>query len=314
MIALDAMGGDFAPKVSLEGALAAARKKIPVLLCGPQDLLVAHLDALDSSWKSYPLSFVNALEVIEMGEEAVRAVQAKPASSLVAAVKSVKDGSASACISAGNSGAFMAAATFVLGRHDGVERPAIAGFLPGISHPVLCLDLGANTECKPSYFLTFAHLGVMHLENSGIKMRPSVGLLSNGSEEKKGSLLTKAAYNLLKESSLNFIGNVEPIDIFSSRVDVVVCDGFSGNILLKTAEATAHLISQLAAQECLGQDMLSFARIKKRMGFEKQGGALLLGVKGTVVVAHGAADARAIEHAIVVAWESSNKNRNVIGK
>lgn len=322
MIAVDVMGGDFAPKVSLQGSLAAARNHIPVLLCGPRSRLESELEVLDSAWRSYPITFLDAHEIIEMADEPVKAVSQKQNSSLVQAVKQVKMGLAQACVSAGNSGAFMAAATLVLGRQDAIERPAIAGFLPAFNDSVLCLDLGANTECKPHYLAAFALLGVQHLEDVKKIQNPRVGLLSNGSENTKGSALSKAAFSLLEQSSLNFIGNVEPHDVFFNKVDLVVTDGFSGNILLKTAEAMGEMIiarAEGSIAEMQKNNQISvvdahnargvIGKIKSKIDWQNQGGALLLGVRGTVVVAHGASDAHAIEHAIALAWKSSQSQK-----
>ncbi len=310
MIAIDIMGGDFAPDASLKGALKAAQKQVPVLLSGPKFQLIKLLDDLDPFWTKYPIQFIDTNEVIEMGEEPVRAITRKPNSSLVMAVKSVKAGTAQAVISAGNSGALMVAATFILGCEDGIERPAIMSFLPGIKNRVLSLDLGANPDCKPLYLKQFACMGSQYLEKQGV-LKPRIGLLCNGSEPSKGSLLIKDAHKLLKESELNFIGNIEPIDIINNLVDIVVCDGLSGNILLKAMEATARMFIEVAKESSIltSEEKKKFINlIVNKANGASYGGAQLLGVKGTVVVAHGAADANAIENAIIVIWESIVKH------
>lgn len=292
VVALDAMGGDFAPLMPLRGALRAARNNVAIQLYGPRDALCEQLNELDANWQQYPITLHDAPDTISMEEHPARAVMSKTNSSLVQAVMSLKDGAAAAVVSAGNSGALMVAALLKLGCVPGTERPAIAGFLPTKHGSVLCLDLGANADCKPQYLLEFATLGVAHLQQvCGIE-RPRVGLLSNGAEPLKGSLLVKAAYELLASSDLHFIGNVEPAALIEHTADVVVCDGFSGNILLKSFEAAASLFGSATANQAA------------HAVFEAQGGALLLGVKGTVVVAHGCADDVAIEKAIRLAVHS----------
>ena len=223
MVAVDAMGGDLAPLEICKGVLIAAKQGIPITLFGPKEQLQRVLDGLDPLWQSYPISIVHAPDQIEMGEEPVLALRKKPNSSLVLAVASVKSGQCDSVISAGSSGALMAAATLLLGRLPGVERPCIAGFLPTRSgQPVVALDLGACVECKPSYLYQFAHLGVAYAELIlGVKFA-RVGLLANGSEDSKGTALTKEVFSLLKNSSLSFIGNVEPEDIFHHKiVDII---------------------------------------------------------------------------------------------
>ncbi len=312
MIAIDVMGGDLAPNASLEGALRAARKKVPILLCGPKDKIITILEELDGKWRSYHIEFYDTPDVIEMGEEPLAAVSKKQQSSLVVAVKNISEGAASACVSAGNSGALMVASVLMLGKVEGVERPAIASFLPGRKKSTLCLDLGANTECKPSHLVHFAYLGVEYISKKfGIK-NPRVGLLSNGSEPSKGSSLTKEAFSLLKESKLNFIGNCEPCDIVQDKADVLVCDGFSGNILLKSFEAMSQEMLawfsdefEQADHESKEKAFRAIAHIKEKVDWRQQGGALLLGVRGTVVVAHGSSNADAIENAIHLAWKAS---------
>lgn len=295
MIAIDVMGGDFAPQQQLMGAYRAVRNlAIPVTLFGPQSVMQEGLDAIDPQWTRYPITLRDAVEVVGMDEHPVHAVRTKTNSSLVQAVMSVKRGDCSAVVSAGNSGALMAAATFILGRENGVERPAIGGFLPTKKGEVLCLDLGANTDCRAIHLLQFAHLGVEHIQHVKGLERPRVGLLANGAESSKGSRLVQEAYPLLERSGLNFVGNIEPEALFDHAVDVLVCDGFVGNILLKTIEACTNLNSW--HDEEVGQVAPS--------SHARQGGALLLGVQGTVIVAHGAANAAAMQHAIMKAYDA----------
>lgn len=300
MIAIDVMGGDNAPEVVLQGALAAAKKYIPVALYGPQGMIRQWLTCNDPSWECLSITVVDASEIVAMDEEPVLAVRKKPASSLVKAVASVAAGQSVAVLSAGNSGALMAAAALIIGRCAGVERPAIAGFLPTPQGRTLILDLGANTECRPAHLQTFAHLGNDYVHRTLGITNPRIGLLSNGHEEGKGSMLVKETYALLKLDSLNFIGNVEPYDVFTHKADVVVCDGFSGNVLLKTMESVTQMITGLIDPQAAQAVAMHFSS-------GLLSGALLLGVNGSVIVCHGSADAHAIENAISFAWTVSGK-------
>lgn len=318
MVAVDAMGGDLAPLEICKGVLIAAKQGIPITLFGPEEQLQRILDDQDPLWQSYLITLVHAPDQIEMGEEPVSALRKKPNSSLVLAVASVKAGQCDSVISAGSSGALMAAAILILGRLPGVERPCIAGFLPTRSgRPIVALDLGACVECKPSYLYQFAHLGVAYAELIlGIKFA-RVGLLANGSEDSKGTTLTKEAFSLLKNSSLTFIGNVEPEDIFHHKIDVLVCDGFAGNVLLKTMEATCsgtlamvgRHIQELQTVEERAVALKLIKKTENSLMLADQGGALLLGVQGTVVVAHGNSTGLSIARAIALAARSSGKDQ-----
>ncbi len=290
MIAVDAMGGDRAPKEIIKGALFAAKKQIPVMLFGDKQQIHLILNELDLSWNKYQINISHSSQIIEMADEPSSAVRNKTKSSLVEAVNSVKSGQNLAFVGAGNSGAIMVAATFILGRQKGIIRPAIIGELPVCSKRVLCLDLGANTDCRPEYLFQFAQLGNTQAKKMGIK-NPKIALLSNGHEEGKGSMLVKDTFVLLSnDSSLNFIGNIEPYGIFKNQADVVVSDGFSGNILLKTIEALAGI-----------------SGVKKYASGMDVGGALLAGVNGTVVITHGDANHQAIERAIMFAFNNIEK-------
>ncbi len=314
MIAIDVMGGDRAPGVVVQGAIRAA-KKVPVLLVGPERETRELLHQIDPGWQQYDISLCDASQVIDMGEEPVAAVRKKSNSSLVKAVACVKEGKARAVLSAGNSGALMVAATFILGREAALERPAIASYFPSMGErQALLLDLGANTECRAHHFVQFAHAGCAYVSAHLGTEHPRVGLLANGTEDKKGSLLTKEAFELLKGESLQFIGNVEPFDIFRGDVDVVVCDGFSGNIFLKTLEASFELFAHFMQKQVEKEPFKSvwqrqlqvwseyfLSDVSHRLGHRKYGGALLLGVKGNVIVCHGNSDAQAIENAIYFA-------------
>jgi glycerol-3-phosphate acyltransferase PlsX len=319
MIALDVMGGDHAPQAIVHGALLAAQQSIPITLFGPYDLITSLLEKLDAGWQRYPLHIAHADQVVHMDDDPVSAVKTKPGSSLVKAVSSVKQGICQAVVSAGSSGALMVASTLILGRQEGVGRAAIAGFLPTKKGKVLALDLGANTEVRPEHLYQFAHLGAAHVAAvSGIK-RPRVALLANGHEDNKGSVLVKQAHLLLKESTLNFIGNAEPKHVLDHEMDVIVCDGFTGNVLLKTCEAATDMFSAWLAQGITkysekmsaenAQQMQKTARflqasIDARLDYKQVGGALLLGVNGTVIVCHGSSDAQTMQYAITFAWRT----------
>ena len=312
-VAVDGMGGDFAPHAVIEGVLEAARSGVPIKLFGPEKKMVRYLQEQCPEWKSLGIILVDAQEVVGMAEEPVYAVRKKIESSLVKAVQAVATGEAHAVFSAGNSGALMAAALFTLGRQEGIDRPAIAGLLPTLKGSVIALDLGANVDCRPHFLEQFAHMGSVYAQNLLGIAEPRIGILSNGAERGKGSLLVKQAAALLEESSLHFIGNIEPIDIINHGADVIVCDGFSGNVLLKTMEATAAMIKHAFANELsqggVARDQAESERIRgmleialrsldERFGEAAQSGARLLGVNGIVLVGHGSAHALSISRSI----------------
>ncbi len=317
MIALDAMGGDNAPHAVIDAALRAAQNGIPILLCGPAAFLEKLLSEKDEAWHTYPLKIRDASEQIDMDEEPVSAVRKKPHSSLVVAVQAVAQGAASHVISAGNSGALVVASSFILGKQEGVDRPAIAGFLPTRTGFSLVLDLGANTEVRAPHLLQFAYLGALFFMGVTGAEKPRVGLLSNGHEDRKGSTLTKEAFELLRNTSLNFVGNVEPYQIFGKQeVDVVVCDGFSGNILLKTMEASCSMAAEFISSAVESSSFSSsehkdivfnhyskaLTQARGKIDPSRFGGALVLGVNGAAFVCHGSADACAIENAVLLAF------------
>jgi phosphate acyltransferase len=298
MIAVDAMGGDFAPEEVLRGVLRCAKSTdIDICLFGPDRELQERLTSLDPLWRSYRISIVDAQEIIGMGEEPVVAVRRKRMSSLVMAVESVANGQCDVVVSAGNSGAVMAASLFLIKMEEGIDRPALVGLIPAMNRPVICLDLGANTDCKAEHLFQFAHLGARYASGVHGIVNPSIGLLSNGEEPTKGSLVTKEVFAKLKGSSLNFIGNVEPYHILQNKADVVVCDGFAGNIFLKTLEAVAGFCCSIMERE--NKELL-----RKRLSLDKEAGALLLGIKKPVVVVHGNASAEVIERAILFAHKN----------
>lgn len=313
MIAIDVMGGDFAPHVVLQGAVRAAREGCEICLFGPELEVIAWLDDHEVDWKTLPISCVNTTQTICMADEPVSAVRKKQDSSLVRAIESVASGRADAVVSAGNSGALMVAGVFVLGREKGVERPAIAGLFPTPNGQVVGLDLGANTDCKPHHLVQFAHLGCSFAKKMfGDKSSLRLALLANGEEDSKGSLLTKDAFQLLKsEPQINFIGNREPHDILGGGVDIFVCDGFTGNIFLKTFEAMlAEKINffnkivmpqALAVPGCVETLNRVMHQVQSANVIEQMGGALLVGLEKPIFVCHGAARAVDITQAIKTA-------------
>jgi glycerol-3-phosphate acyltransferase PlsX len=311
-VALDAMGGDRGPEVNVEGAVLAARESgAAVILVGIEEELHRHLGQHDV--QALPLTIRHAPEVVEMGESPSLALRRKKQSSIRVGVDLVKHGEADAFVSAGNTGAVMAAALVVLGPLPGVERPAIAVVVPTLTGQAVLLDAGANAECKPRHLVQFAIMGNVYARDILGRPRPRVGLLSIGEEESKGNELTREAFKDLEdEASLNFIGNVEGRDVFNGNSDVIVCDGFTGNVALKISESVAETMFHLLREE-LGKDargwagslllMPAFRRFKRRIDPAEYGGALLLGVNGVCVISHGRSTGMAIKNAIRVAAE-----------
>jgi glycerol-3-phosphate acyltransferase PlsX len=300
--------------MAIQGALAAVcdRKDLHVILVGPQALLeqqlVEHAQGKGSALERVVVH--HAAEVITMDDSPVDAVRKKKEATIMVGFDLVKNGEADAVVSAGNSGATMAAAIRKLGRLPGVSRPGIASFFPTLKKPVMLMDIGANVDCRPQHLYQFA---VMASSCSRLLLnheRPRVGLLSNGEETGKGNALVKETYELLKRSPLNFIGNVEGRDVYRGDVDVVVCDGFVGNISLKISEGLAEAAMQMLKREImktwrakLGYLLIraAFAEFKKQVDYAEYGGAPLLGIDGTGIICHGASNAIAIRNAIEVA-------------
>jgi glycerol-3-phosphate acyltransferase PlsX len=307
-VVLDAMGGDHAPPVAVEGGVWAAREYgIEVILVGREEDVRRELAKHDTSGLSLPI--VHASQVIEMEEHPAAAVKAKKDSSMVVGMDLVKRGEADAFVSAGNSGGVMAAALFRLGRIRGIKRPALSTIYP--TTPGLCfmLDVGANTDCKPEYLLQFACMGVAYAERVLGIVNPRVGIVSNGEEEGKGSILVQEAYQMLKKSGLNFIGNVEGKDIPAGMADVVVTDGFTGNVIGKLSEGLAESLLYVIKEEIKKSPIATvgallarpaFEQVRKRLDYAEFGGAPLLGVDGVVIVAHGRSNAKAIKNAVRV--------------
>ena len=313
VIALDAMGSDRAPKPEVEGAIQAARRfGIQVSIVGPEERLRAEFQRHPFS-RSLPISIVHASEVITMDDKAVQAVRAKRDSSMRVGLRLVREGKADAFISAGNTGAAMATAKMVLGGLPGVDRPALVAIIPTATRTVTALlDVGANVDCKPHNLEQFAVMGEIYFRSMFGTARPRVGLLSIGEEEGKGNELTRESFSLLKQLPLNFVGNVEGRDIYSGKVDVIVADGFVGNVALKTSEGVANLV-RATLKETLAETITrqvgyllsrsAFSDFKKRLDHTEYGGAPLLGVKGACFITHGSSNANAIKNAIRVASE-----------
>lgn len=312
-IAVDAMGGDFAPSEIVAGAVWAARELPSVerlLLVGVESAIRSELTKYRGV--SSKLELVSASEVIGMGESPSQAVMKKRDSSIVRSIELIRNGEADAAVSAGNTGAFMGAAHLRLRTLEGVIRPAIAAVMPTQKRPVVLIDAGANIEPDPEQMVQFAVMGSVYAREILGVVHPVVGLLSNGEEDGKGNALTRAVFPLLQKSGLNFRGNVEGHDVFEGETDVIVCDGFVGNVLLKTAESAAHAVGHWIRQEftrtpirLLGLFLLRGAlrSLKQKLDPEGYGGAPLLGVNGVCIVTHGASRAKAIFHAIRVAGE-----------
>ncbi len=309
-IAVDAFGGDYAPEQIVEGALRAADSDgISIILAGDEGRLKP---LLNGKAGSDLIEIAHAPEIIQMDESPVEAVRQKGESSLVRAAQLVRDGEASALVSAGNTGATLAASLFVIKRIKGVERPAITSLMPTKTGVSLIVDAGANVDCRPSQLVQFAQMGSVYAEQVLKVHRPRIGLLNIGHEPSKGNHAVQEAYELLQQSSINFVGNIEGRDISGGEIDVVVCDGFVGNIVLKFAEGLSEALfgmmkeeftSTLSAQ--LGALLLKpgLRKIKNRVDYTEYGGAPLLGVDGVVIIAHGGSNAKAIYNAIRVAKE-----------
>ncbi|MBI5194050.1 MAG: phosphate acyltransferase PlsX [Nitrospirae bacterium] len=308
-IALDAMGGDSSPSAEVEGAILAARAfNTEIVLVGDEKLIRAELEKHKTA--NLPLSIHHASQRIEMHESPASALRRKKDSSIVVATNLVKEGKVSAVVSAGNTGATMAAGFFILGPVKGVERPAIATILPTLDGIAIMLDVGANVDCKPRHLYQFAIMGHVYATRVLQREKPRIGLLSIGEEDTKGNILTKETFRHLKDSPLNFIGNVEGRDVYSGSADVVVCDGFIGNVALKISEGVAETINKLLRREIeksifgkIGYLFLkpAFKSFKKKVDYAEYGGAPLLGVNGGCIICHGRSTPKAIKNAITMA-------------
>src|SRR5437667_6953374 len=310
-IAVDAMGGDHAPDEIVKGALlAAAEYPIEVILVGKEEVVRQTLAAAGSIPRN--VEVVDAREVVEMEDNALTPLRRKRNSSVRVCANLVAEGRADAFVSAGNTGATWTSARAVMGMIEGVSRPALAAILPRLDGHTVLLDVGANVDAKPNHLREFAVMGHFYAQMLFGIEAPRVGLLSIGEEEGKGNELTKETYRVLKETGLNFIGNAEGRDVYNGNADVVVCDGFIGNVVLKASEALGEFVSTTLRHEMtrtwkhkVGGLLAksAFVNLKKRMDYSEYGGAPLLGVKGGCIVCHGRSNAKAIKNAVRVAYD-----------
>ncbi|MDD5409567.1 MAG: phosphate acyltransferase PlsX, partial [Candidatus Omnitrophica bacterium] len=317
-IVVDAMGGDHAPDVVIDGSILAAKEyDIDIVLVGDQPRIEALLHK--AKYTGSRISVQHAPEVIEMSESAATSIRRKRNSSIVIGINLVKEGKADAFFSAGNTGAVVCAGTLGLGLLPGIERPGIGIVTPTLKGNSLIIDVGANIDPKPTQLLQYGIMADAYCKNILNKPNPTVGLLNIGEEEKKGTEFIREAYELLEKSKINFIGNVEGKDLFTGKCDIIICDGFVGNVALKVSESAAeamqkflkrHLLSNIWGKIGLIFMMPSLKRFKKEIDYAEHGGALLLGVNGVVIIGHGRSNKRAIKNAIRVAKEEIERQVN----
>jgi len=320
VVAVDAMGGDNSPRYEVDGAVKAARRcQIPVVLVGQSEIVAEELSKHDT--QGLDIRIEHASEVVGMQDSASDAVRKKKASSIRVSFNMLKEGRANAVVSTGNSGATMAAGMFVLKRIPGIDRPAIATLVPNLEDQTLVLDVGGNVDCKPPHLVQFALMGSVYVAQMLGKATPRIGLLSNGSEESKGNELTREANQILKRTSLNYVGYTEGRDIYNANVDVVVCDGFVGNVVLKVSEGLAEAIGAILREEFSSRFLSKLGYLlarpalkafKKKVDYAEYGGAPLLGVQGTAMICHGSSNPQAIMNAIKMAHDS--ETHQVISK
>jgi len=320
VVAVDAMGGDNSPRYEVDGAVKAARRwQIPVVLVGQSEIVAEELAKHDT--QGLDIRIEHASEVVGMQDSASDAVRKKKDSSIRVSFNMVKEGRANAVVSTGNSGATMAAGMFVLKRIPGIDRPAIATLVPNLEDQTLVLDVGGNVDCKPPHLVQFALMGSVYVAQMLGKATPRIGLLSNGSEESKGNELTREANQILKRTSLNYVGYTEGRDIYNANVDVVVCDGFVGNVVLKVSEGLAEAIGAILREEFSSRFLSKLGYLlarpalkafKKKVDYAEYGGAPLLGVQGTAMICHGSSNPQAIMNAIKMAHDS--ETHQVISK
>ncbi len=308
-IAVDAMGGDHAPEAIVAGALTAARRLgIGLLLVGAKSAIEREL-ARHAASRSVDLEIVDAPERVEMAESAAAALRRKPAASIRVAAEAVKDGRASAVFSAGHTGAAVIAAHAAFGRLPGVDRPALATIIPTRRAPAVLLDSGATVECRPQHLVQFAIMGSAYARVALGCETPRVGLLSVGTEEGKGNELTREAHQLLKSAPVAFVGNIEGRDVYSGEADVIVCDGFTGNVTLKISEGLVETVERLLLDELSSTvgtrvgyllSRQAFLRFRKRVDYSEYGGAPLIGLDGLCVIGHGRSSAKAVRSAVAM--------------
>jgi glycerol-3-phosphate acyltransferase PlsX len=312
-VAVDAMGGDSAPGAIVQGAVNAARKGLPVVLVGPEARVRAELAHLRAG-SSLPIEVHPASEVVEMHDHPGQAMRRKKDNSIRVCFELVKSGRACAMVSAGNSGAVMAGAILVLGRPEGVERPAIVSVLPALRGSPLMLDMGAVVDCRPIHLVQFALMGEVYARRVFGVARPRVAILSNGEEDSKGTDLTRTAAAALRRASIDFVGYCEGRDLLTGEYDVVVTDGFTGNVALKTMEGTARVVGEYLKRALRSTTVSKIGGLlarpalegmKKRLDWREVGGAPLVGVNGVGFIGHGSSDALAVENAIRRAGEAA---------
>jgi glycerol-3-phosphate acyltransferase PlsX len=324
-IAVDAMGGDHAPEVVIEGVVDYLRDSgrpddVQIVLVGKEKEIHREL----KKHKNYPadrLEIVDALEEISMKEHFLSYWRKREQTSIKKAIDLVQSGKAAAMVSAGNTGAVMALAKSVLGTIQNIDRPALAIMLPSLKGNSLLVDVGANTESKPHNLVEFALMGKIYLENIFGVRNPRIGLMNIGEEEVKGNELTKATHNLLKQLDINFIGNVEGRDVYIGEADLIVTDGFTGNVTLKVSEGVVEVMLSMLKREIMSNVFSkigffflkhSLKRIKKKLDYSEYGGALLLGVNGIVIIGHGSSNPKAIKNAISLSYKFVSER--VLGK
>jgi phosphate acyltransferase len=311
-IAIDAMGGDSAPHAEVQGAVQAAQEyQVGVVLVGIEERIKEELKKYRT--QNLPIEIVHASEIITMNEPVSTAIRKKKDSSMRVAAKLVREGRAAGIVSAGNTGACMAVIKLVAGSLSAVDRPALAAILPTAKgRPAILVDVGANVDCKPNHLVQFAIMGEIFSRTILGNLRPRIGLLSIGEEDIKGNELTKEVFGLLKTAPLNFVGNVEGREVFKGETDVIVCDGFIGNVALKVSEGLTEMIMLLLKKDLASHvssqigallSRKAYQSFKARVDYSEYGGALLLGIKGVAIICHGRSTAKAIKNAIRVAHE-----------
>lgn len=306
IIAVDGMGGDFAPYAVVEGIVEAVKEQdINIIITGKKELIEAELKKYE--YEREKIRILDTREVITTSESPVMALRRKKDSSLVKALQLVKEGKADAAISAGSTGALMSGATLIVGRIKGIERVALAPMIPGKNGAFMIIDTGANVDCKPHYLLQFSLMGKIYFENVLKIKEPSIGLVNIGTEEEKGNELTKNTYKLLKDMNFNFVGNVEPREATNGDVNILVCDGFVGNTILKTYEGVSLNLIHMIKEEIMKSTTSKlagvflkpvFKKIKSRLDYSEYGGSAFLGCRGICVKAHGSSNGKAFKNAI----------------
>jgi len=316
-IIVDAMGGDYAPQNAVVGAIDAYNEMndFELFLIGKKDEII---QVIKSNQLSFDEKFiVHTEEIIEMGDSPTSAIKSKPNSSIVKGAQLVRDGKADAFVSAGNTGAMMSASTLIMGRIPGVGRPTIGAEMPNVHGVCYLYDVGAGKDAKPSHLFEYAIMGTIYAKEMGGVKNPSVGILSMGEEESKGNEVSTEAFKLLKSSKLNFIGNVEGRDILTKQVDVIVCDGFIGNIILKFGESVPKLLKHLLTKTAessffdklkVGLSKGALKKSLKSLDYQEHGGVPLLGVNGISIIGHGSSTPKAIKNMVFKAREMHRKD------